>query len=187
MQTDSDDWEEIWDARIAAVSEALGGSDMVNGFHAPHPFALGGQADVLVFAHLGGRAYVTADLTGKPTMLYADYELMVCHRDHETLWGADIVSRLAPYTQQAHICSGETMDLDNASPPGSAIKALLFDTYRAFRMFGQTFELRLCLGITADELQFKFDHGAGTLLVKLKQARGYPFTDLDRRSVLLRS
>ncbi|MBK9968834.1 MAG: suppressor of fused domain protein [Holophagales bacterium] len=79
------------------------------------------------------------------------------------------------------------MDLDNASPPGSAIKALLFDTYRAFRMFGQTFELRLCLGITADELQFKFDHGAGTLLVKLKQARVYPFTDLDRRSVLLRS
>jgi Suppressor of fused protein (SUFU) len=183
MQRDDDDWEEIWDARIDALSEALG-SDMVNGFHAPHPFALGGQADVVVFDHLGGRAYVTAELTGKPTMLYADYELMICHREHETIWGANVVSRLAPYTQQAPLLSGESMDIDEATPTDSAIKALLFDTYRTFSMFGETFDIRLCLGITKDELQFKFDHGAEALLSKLRQAGVYPFTDLSRSSVL---
>jgi suppressor of fused protein SUFU len=183
MLRDSDDWEEIWDSRIAALSEALG-SNMVSGFHAPQPFAFGGQADVLVFDHLGGRAYVTADLTGKPEMVYADYELMVCHRDKETIWGANVVSRLAPYTQQAPILSGESMDIDEATPTHSPIKALLFDTYRTFNMFGETFDLRLCIGITKDELQFKFDHGAEALLSKLREAGVYPFTDLSRSSVL---
>jgi hypothetical protein len=42
----NDDWEEVSDARAAALARVLGpGDGMV--FHAPHPFAL---ADVLGFA-----------------------------------------------------------------------------------------------------------------------------------------
>jgi len=179
---DNDDWEEVWEARVAALSEALGGH-MVDAFHAPNPFALGGQADVVAFDLLGGRAYVTAELTGKPDGVYADYELMICHRS-PTTWGANLISQLAPYTQEARILAGETMDIDSATPPGSAIRALVFDTYRSFKMFGETYDIRLCIGITEDELRFTFQEGTGPLLAALKQAGVYPFTDLDRRSVV---
>ncbi len=153
--------------------------------HAPHPFALGGNADVLVYLHhLDGVVYVTAELTGKPDACYADYELMICHRSPDD-WGPNVISRLAPYTQQAFIGAGETMDIDSAAPAGSMIKAFLFDTYGSFTMFGRAWELRLCIGITKSELQFKLDHGPERLLELLKLHGVYPFTDLARDSVPL--
>ena len=181
---DDDDWEEVWDARAAALADALG-TDHDNVYHAPHPFSLGGQADVVAFYHhLDGFVYVTAELTGKPDASYADYELMICHRsDNE--WGPNIISRLAPYTQEAYIAAGESMDIYEATPPESEIKAFLFDTYRTFTLFGQDNELRLCIGITKPELEFKMKHGAETLLELLKRHAVYPFTDLDRESVPL--
>ena len=181
---DEDDWEEIWNARAEALSRVLGpGHDQV--FHAPHPFALGGQADVVAFYHhVPGVVYVTAELTGKPDACYADYELMICQRSNSD-WGANVISRLAPYTQQAHIGAGESMDIDSAAPPDSLIKAFVFDMYRTFTLFGQEFDLRLCLGITKAELQFKMEHGAEELLARLKSHGVYPYTDLDRGSIPL--
>jgi hypothetical protein len=182
---DDDDWEEIWDARADALAAVLGEShgDVL---HAPHPFELGGNADVLAFFHhVPGVAYVTAELTGKPDDCYAEYELMICHRDDST-WGANIISRLAPYTQEAYIGSGESMDIDGAAPPELEIKAFVFDTYRTFTMFEKSFELRLCLGITKAELQFKMEHGAEALIKRLKQQGVYPYTDLPRRSIELK-
>src|SRR4051812_21549661 len=105
----ADDWEEVWDARADAISAVLG-KPHNEVYHAPHPFALGGQADVLRFSGPAiGVAYVTAELSGKPDASYADYELMISHRTSED-WGPNIISRLAPYTQQAYLGSGETMD-----------------------------------------------------------------------------
>ncbi|HKB03477.1 MAG TPA: suppressor of fused domain protein [Gemmataceae bacterium] len=182
--TGEDDWEAVWDARADALAAVLGpGHDQV--YHARHPFALGGQADVIAFFHhLDGIVYVTAELTGKPEASYADYELMVCHRSPQD-WGPDLISRLAPYTQQAYIGAGESMDIDSATPAGSRIKALLFNTYARFTLFGQENELRLCLGITKPELEFKLQHGAERLLGLLKRHGVYPFTDLERDSVPL--
>jgi len=179
-----DDWQEVWDARADALARVLG-SGHDNVFHAPHPFELGGQADVMAFFHhLPGAVYVTAELTGKPNACYADYELMICHRSPDD-WGPNIISRLATYTQQAHIGAGETMDIDTATPADSRIKAFLFDTYSGFKLFGQDLELRLCLGITKGELQFKMEHGPEKLLALLRQHGVYPFTDLRRESISL--
>lgn len=181
--TGEDDWEEVWDTRAEAIAQVLGqGHDNV--FHAPHPFALGGNADVMAFYHHQGVAYVTAELTGKPDACYADYELMICHRSPND-WGPNVISRLAPYTQQAYIGQGESMDIDSATPAESRIKAFLFDTYATFTMFGHKNELRLCIGITKQELQFKMKHGAEELLVLLKRHGVYPFTDLERDGVPL--
>ncbi len=48
----------------------------------PQSFRLVGNADVRVFhKHIPGVVYVTTDLTGKPDACYADYELMICHRE----------------------------------------------------------------------------------------------------------
>ena len=179
-----DDWQEVWDARADALAQVLG-SGHDNVFHAPHPFELGGQADVMAFFHhVPGAVYVTAELSGKTKACYADYELMICHRSPDD-WGPNIISRLAPYTQQAYIAAGETMDIDTATPLDSRIKAFIFDTYSAFTLFGQKFDLRLCLGITKPELQFKMQHGADRLLILLKHHGAYPFTDLERDSIPL--
>jgi hypothetical protein len=76
------------------------------------------------------------------------------------------------------------MDIGEATPAESPIKAFIFDTYGTFQMYGATYELRLCLGITRDELEYKFHHGPDLLLAKLKGGGVYPYTDLERRSVL---
>jgi hypothetical protein len=182
--TGEDDWKEVWDARADALAKILGqGHDNV--FHAPHPFALGGNADVMAFHHhLDGVVYVTAELTGKSDACYADYELMICHRTPND-WGPNIISRLAPYTQEAYIGAGESMDIDSATLAESQIKAFVFDTYATFTLFGQENELRLCIGITKPELEFKMEHGAEKLLALLKRHRVYPFTDLERDTVSL--
>lgn len=178
------DWEEVWDARADALAEALG-SGHDNVFHSPLPFAFGGNADVMAFPHhLNGMVYVTAELTGKPDACYTDYELMICQRSPSD-WGPNIISRLAPYTQQAFIGAGESMDIDAATPAGSRIKAFLFDTYGTFPLFGHENELRLCIGITKAELEFKMEHGGEKLLALLKRHGVYPFTDLERDDVPL--
>ena len=101
-------------------------------------------------------------------------------------WGPNVISRLAPYTQEAYIAAGESMDIEQATPPESKIKAFLFDTYGTFSLFEQENELRLCLGITKPELQFKMKHGPDALLQLLKRHGVYPFTDLERDSVPLK-
>lgn len=178
------EWEEVWDDRAAALERVLGPAhDLV--YHASHPFELGGQADVVAFYnHLPGVIYVTAELTGKPNVSYADYELMICQRT-DSHWGANVMSRLAPYTQQAVIGAGESMDIDSATPADSLIKAFLFDTYRTFTLYGQEYDLRLCLGITKSELKFKMERGAEELVNRLKSQGIYPYTDLDRQSIPL--
>jgi hypothetical protein len=68
---EDDDGEEVWNARADALARLLG-SAYDNVYHAPHPFVLGGQADVVAFYHhLDGAVYVTAELTGKPDASYA--------------------------------------------------------------------------------------------------------------------
>jgi hypothetical protein len=183
---EDDDLDEVWNARAEALAKAFG-SDHDEAYHAPHPFSLGGNAEVMAFDHhLNGTVYVTAELTGKPGESYADYELMICHRTREE-WGADVISRLAPYTQEAYIDAGESMDIDQATPPTSRIKAFLFDTYGNFTLFGRTNELRLCIGITKPELEFKLEHGSDKLMALLKKHGVYPYTDLERDSVPLRT
>jgi hypothetical protein len=180
---DPDDLQAVWDTRAEALCAAFG-TGYANVWHYPHPFVLGGNAEVMQFDdHLPGTVFVTVDLTGKPGHTYADYELMICHRDKST-WGADVISRLAPYVLKTYIARGETMDIGEATPADSPIKAFIFDTYGTFQMYGATYDLRLCLGITADELQYRFKHGPDPLLAKLKASGVYPYTDLGRRSVL---
>lgn len=94
------------------------------------------------------------------------------------------ISRLAAYTQEAYIAAGESMDIEG-TPPNSQIKALLFDTYGTFTLFGEVNEIRLCIGITKPELEFKMQYGAEKLLELLKDHGVYPFTDLERSSVAL--
>lgn len=187
---EDDEWELLWNARIAGLESILGPADEMVG-HSPVPFFLGadsgGAADILYFKqHLDGIVAVTSDLIGCEDQVTNDlgnYELVVCHRDDEP-WGANIISQLAYYTLEAQLNPGETMDIDSAVPEGSTIAALLFFEYGRFQVLDRPAGLLLCVGITADELEACREGKRAEVEQALKAAQVYPFTDLYRASVL---
>ncbi len=190
-QTKDDDWQKIWDARVAGLTSLLGApTDVV--YHAVLPFYLGGAADALAFPNfVPGITYVTAELTGedvgqRPTTL-GNYELMVCARQ-ELQPACDLISRLARYTCDAELEPGETMDIGPFFGD-STIRALLFTHPREqpvqFELLGQRCGLLLGIGITAKELAYKTAHGAEALLALLRQHGVFPYTIPDRPTVPL--
>lgn len=190
-QTENDEWQRIWDARIAGLTPVLGKpADKV--LHAVIPFQLGGSADVLPFPDfVSGISYVTAEMTGedvgqRPNSL-GHYELMICARQ-ELKKAGDLISMLARYTCDAVLEPGETMDL-NTFFGDSTIRALLF-THPAehpvhFEFLGQCYGVLLCIGITAEELAFKQSNGSARLLQLLREHAVFPYTTPDRPSVPL--
>ncbi len=190
-QTQNDEWQKIWDARIAALTPILGKpADTV--LHAVIPFQLGGAADVLPFPDFtSGITYVTAEMTGEDvgqrSTSLGNYELMICARQ-ELQKAGDLISNLARYTCDAELEPGETMDLGTFFGD-SSIRALLFTHPREqavhFEFLGQRYGLLLCIGITAEELAFKQAHGSESLLTLLRQHGVYPYTTPDRPSVPL--
>ena len=188
--TDNDEWNKWWDARVAAIEKVLGKvDDMV--YHATVPFMFGpdagGAADVIRFRqHLDGVVYVTSELIGCDSQLpssMGNYELMICQRE-ESNWGPSIISRLANYTLETAVEPGQTMSIDSAVPNDSTINAFLFDSFADFEVLDREAGLLLCLGITRPELNFCHANGADQLLKKLKAANIYPFTDLNRKSLV---
>lgn len=190
-QTESNEWQKIWDARVASLATIFGKpGDMV--FHAPIPFQLGGSADVLSFPdYVLGATYVTAEMTGedvgqRPSSL-GHYELMICVRK-DLPKAADLVSKLARYTCDAELEAGQTMDLGNYFGD-STIRALLFaqpqEEPMLFEFLGECYGLLLCIGITSEELAFGRAHGNEKLLLLLREHGIFPHTIPDRPSVPL--
>jgi hypothetical protein len=184
------DWQEWWDARVAAIEAILGKSEDVVG-HAPIPLQfgsdVGGAADVIHFRHhVCGRISVTSELIGCQDQIpnaLGNYELMICHRDEEE-WGPNLICRLAHYTLEAELNPGDTMDIGPATPEGSTIAALLFLEYARFKVRGEKAGLLLCIGITEDELEACRDGQRAEVEQALNKSGVYPYTDLYRKSVL---
>lgn len=179
---DQDEWEQIWNARIAALTPILGKpADVV--YHAVIPFYLGGSADVLSFPdYVAGATYVTADLTGDdsgqlPSSL-GRYELMICVQN-ELSRAADLISQLARYTCEAVVEPGETMDINDYFGD-SSLRAILFthpsEQAVQFEFLGGRYGLLLCIGITAEELSLKQSRGSEALLSLLRSAGVFPYT-----------
>lgn len=182
----SDDWQKTWDARLAALEHEFGKSDDKIAT-SPVPIYLGGGADVLTFKkHVDGVAYVTAGLIGddgqQKTPL-GQYELMMCFRS-ENDWAPALLSRLAPYTFQAALNPGETMEIGPAMPEGSTIAALLFVSYRQFKVNDTAAGILLCIGITDSELKKCRAEGPDAVLAALKEHGVYPYTDTKRDSLI---
>ncbi len=181
----TNDWERLWDARLAALEAVLGPSTG-GALHASIPFNLDGAADVVEFLeHVDGVVYVTADLIGddrsKPNDL-GQYELMICLRD-EADWAPLLISDLAKYTINAVLQPGDTMDIAPALPQPTNLSAFLFISYAAITVEQKPASIMLCVGITSEELQYLQASGYDALLTRLRSAGVFPFTDLTRGSV----
>ena len=187
---DDRSWEEQWDARQAALESVLGKAENTV-YHALIPLYLGGFADVLRFRnYIDGVAYATADLTGDSSQIeneLGNYELMICMRE-ESNWACGIMSKLARYTLESKLSPGETMDIGPATPDGSSVSAFLFCrpelSHPTFTVQGVRCGLLLCIGITDEEIAVCKGEGSKRVLTRLKEAGIFPFTDLNRASVV---
>jgi Suppressor of fused protein (SUFU) len=179
-------WKKIWDARKAALEAELGPADDLV-LHAFKPFHLGGQADVLTFhKHIPGRVAVTCELLGEPSQkknVLGNFELMICHRN-ENDWGAKMISRLARFTCERVLNSGDTMDIGPAVPQGSTIAGLFFAAYSQFKFADADAGILLCIGVTTDELAACRQRRQQEVYDALKEAGVLPYTDLNRESSL---
>lgn len=187
---DGESEDRWWNARMAALHAVLGPSeDMV--FHALQPLYLGGFADVVEFRqHVPGSTYVTSDLIGESGQLpssLGNYELMICTREKSD-WAANIICKLAKYTLEAVLEPGQTMDIGPAAPKGSTVAAFLFaePEIKTPRLTVNGLEsgLLLCVGILPDELAVCMKEGSTRILELLKDKKVFPYTDLNRTSVL---
>ncbi|TKW61185.1 MAG: suppressor of fused domain protein [Blastochloris viridis] len=163
---------------------------------AAKPLHMGGDADVVQFKHhISGVVYVTSGLTlaenDQKSSEWKQYELMICHRDSGEDWGAETISRLAPYTLEYELQPGHTMDLGE-SDEDSTLSALYFDEYATFEVQGDsnTYGVLLAVGITEDELEYirqLQDEGLPAHMIftrKLEKAGVFPYTDLQRDSIV---
>lgn len=175
--------------RMAILAQYLGPPENQD-YHAPIPLFLGGFADVAVFRfYVPGYAYVTTDVIQagpKPNRLGA-CELMICTRDAAE-WAPNLISRLARYLFDAVVQPGETMDIGPALPTGSRLDALVFceldPPVTLTRDYGEKSGILLAVGISAVELAVARSTGTAKLLHVLKDTGVFPFTELQRSSVL---
>lgn len=182
--------EQLWDERLTHLESLFGKTDDVVG-HALMPFFLGpgvGAADVVYFStHIPGKLSVTAELIGcgdQKRSRLGNYELAIAHRTGEETWGANLISRLAHYTLEDVLQPGQTMDIGPAVPKGSKIDAFLFYDYGRFVFREEPCGVLLCVGITEKEKKACFSGKMQALLKALHDKGVYPYTDLDRESVI---
>ncbi len=184
-----EEWARIWDARTSALTNVFGplDEDLV---HSITPFSRGGGADVLIFRkYVAGVTYVTSDLTGPGNYQeqieteIGNYELMIC-TTVDSEWAAGIISDIAPYTLEAALNPGDTMDMD--FPNTSKLNALIFvePELPPFRFWGREYGILLCVGITRSELKYARKIGSEALLDVLEQNDILPYTDFERESVI---
>jgi len=112
---------------------------------------------------------------------------MICTRQ-ELAKAADFIARLACYTCDAVLESGQTMDVGEFFGD-STLRAVLFahpaEQSVHFEFLGQRYSLLLCIGITTQELAFARSRGTAELAALLKQHGVFPYTTPDRPSVPL--
>nr|MDQ6904672.1 suppressor of fused domain protein [Bacteroidota bacterium] len=95
-----------------------------------------------------------------------------------------IFTTIGNYSFQAVLNPNETCEVPT---DGEENRCLVFDNYRPdnkqFEIGGRQHHLLLCLEISRSEMEFSRKNGSQELLDKLKAAKYYPYSDLDRESV----
>lgn len=150
-----------------------------------------GMAESLTFReHVKGVAYCTCPLSMYPQQQRGPlgyYELMMCSRAPAAFM-PQFIGSLARYTFSAVLAPGHTMDIGSAQPPGSTIRGLLCATPAiepaTFSCFGRTCTILVLVGITQAEMESCLEFGSDGVLLKLKSRGEFPFTTMNRKSIV---
>ncbi len=168
-----------------ALAKRFGEMDEVIG-HASVPLSLGGSADVAWFRN-GSEQVVctTTDLATNGSQLrntQGNYELVIITENKDE-FAANLISQLAPYTFEAVLGTGQTMDIGEATPEESTLSALYFEALEPLKIHGHQIGLLLCFGITESELSHYLSGDESNLIQSLEEKGIFPLTSWERPSL----
>ena len=199
-----EEFDKDYELKMAGLEFVLGKSaDLVG--HAIIPFEVGGAVDMYYFPNgIKGTGFATMELlkpdgTGSIPNELGTYELVAFTKldyvqDKEETNPFNLIER--------HICgiltgigsysfSAKLNPLDTCEMPtqeGKPNICLIFDDYkpngREFKIGNRKHGLLLIMEVHKDEIEFAMDNGTAKLIEKLKDAGYYPYSDLDRKSVI---
>ncbi len=172
--------------------------------HAIIPFSVGGAVDMYYFPnHIKGTGFATMELlepdgTGPLPNRLGTYELVAFTKhdyntseDTQTAFNlierkiCGIFTTIGFFSKEAVLNPNETCEIPNGE--GEENSCLVFDLYqpdnKEFKIGNRKHHLLLCLEVFRSEMEFARENGSEKLLIKLKQAGHYPYSDLDRQPV----
>jgi len=196
-------FEEDYEQKKVALESVLGKMHNIVG-HAIIPYEVGGAVDMYYFPdHISGTGFATMELldpvgNGPLPGDFGTYELVAFtkyafnSRDkrpspfnliERRICG--IFTTIGRFSLEAVLEPLETCEIpwNNDSS-----KYVVFDNYRPegtqFRIGERMHHLLLCLEVFKDEMDFARREGSGALIQLLKDEGYYPYSDLDRPSVI---
>jgi hypothetical protein len=96
-----------------------------------------------------------------------------------------IFTAIGSYSFEAKLEPGETLEIPEDDGPN---KCIVFDDYKPdnkeFSIGNQKLGLLLVIEVFRDEMEYAMENGSQKLLKRLKEKGYYPYSDLDRPSVI---
>ena len=199
-----EEYDRDYELKMAGLEYVLGKSHNMVG-HAIVPFDIGGAVDMYYFPNgIKGTGIATMELlkpdgTGPIPNRLGTYELVAFTKlDYiqepeeaspyklmeSRIWG--ILTGIGYYSFDAKLEPLETCEMPRGE--GEPNLCLIFDEYKPdgkeFRIGKKRHGLLLIMEVHRDEMEFAMDNGTGKLIGKLKERGYYPYSDLDRESVI---
>lgn len=205
MAKSEEDLANRWYEHKSAIMEKALGQEHDMVMHAIIPYAVGGGLDLYYYPNgVPGTGIATKELSempneGSTNKVYKSYELVMFTkvplsmddaqkpktrfgRMHHTINA--ILNCVAPYSAQAELNPNETCEF----PEGMEVvggKCLIFDGYACYSdKLAKDFGLLLLIEIFREEMDWARENGGAKLIKKLKEAGHYPYSDMDRESVV---
>jgi len=198
------EYETDYELKSQGLENVLGKMHELVG-HAIIPFAVGGAVDMYYFPnHIKGTGFATMELlepdgTGPLANRIGTYELVAFtkhdyNNNEDPKTPFNLIERkicrffttLGFFSRQAVLNPNETCEVPNGE--GEENSCLVFDLYRSgskeFKIGEREHHLLLCIQLFRNEMEFAREHGSNQLFEKLRQAGHYPYSDLDRESVV---
>lgn len=198
--------EDEWYEQKSQLMEGTLGKEHDMVMHALIPFELGGGLDLYYYPNgIKGTGIATKELAfacreSSRNSKFKKFELVMFTnqklnmdqaKDEATPFGLahsninQILNCMAPYSSQAELNPRETCEFPKDMEDIGG-KCLIFDSYETAttKPNNENFGIMLIIEIFRDEMEFAMNEGGQKLLDLLKENDVYPYSDLDRPSVL---
>lgn len=198
-----DEADKHYEMKSKGLENILGKSHELVG-HAIIPFEIGGAVDMYYYPNgIKGTGFATMELiqpdgTGPVPNRNGTYELVAFTRLSYTADTTEtnpfnlierrmcgVFTAIGNYSFEAKLEPGETLEIPEDGTPN---KCIVFDEYkpenRDFLIGDRKHGLLLVIEVFQNEMEYAMANGSAELLEKLKAKGYYPYSDLDRPSVI---
>ena len=199
-----EEFDKDYELKMAGLEFVLGKSHDLVG-HAIIPFEIGGTVDMYYFPNgIKGTGFATMELlkpdgTGPIPNRLGTYELVAFTKLDYIQDTAEtnpfnlierrvcgILTGIGSYSFSAKLNPLDTCEIPTKE--GEPNICLIFDEYKPngkeFKTGNRKHGLLLIMEVHRDEMEFAMNNGTAKLIEKLKEAGYYPYSDLDRESVI---